>query len=323
MPADARLLVLDGPTVETLLDPDAVLEATREAFRLHSERKGRVFPVVRERLKTGGVFGVKSGDVEAEGLLGFKAAGFWPNNRAVGGEPHQATVMLINPATGRPLALIDGNAITTARTGAAGGIGLVELARPGARRICIFGTGVQARVQLATALRLRPELDEVRYVTSSGKPSPYFEAMFDGDCVVTHGTDSDQEVADADVVITATPGGGPLFSVDAVQPGTHITAVGADTAGKRELAEGLLARARLFVDDAEQSRSIGEGQWAPDRPSIELGDVLTGRAKAERHPEDITVFDMTGLALQDLTVARMLLRRAAGSGAGLTIPWPW
>ncbi|MBF9264159.1 ornithine cyclodeaminase family protein, partial [Acidovorax cattleyae] len=118
---DARLLLLTKDHVEQLLQPEGVLAAVREAFVLHSERAGRVFPVVRERLETGGIFGIKSGDVPSQGLLGFKAAGFWPSNRALGGEPHQATILLIDPATGRPTCLIDGNAITTARTGAAGG----------------------------------------------------------------------------------------------------------------------------------------------------------------------------------------------------------
>jgi alanine dehydrogenase len=101
-----------------------------------------------------------------------------------------------------------------------------------------------------------------------------------------------------------------------VQPGTHLNCVGADTKGKRELPEGLLARARLFVDDITQARQIGETQWAPDTPAIELGDLLTGKAQAHRQPADITVFDMTGLALQDLTVARLLYARASGRRRG-------
>ncbi|MCZ8256424.1 MAG: ornithine cyclodeaminase family protein, partial [Polaromonas sp.] len=113
MPADAQLLLLDKQQVESMLLPADVLEAVREAFVLHSQGEGRVFPVVREALSTGGVFGIKSGSVPAQGVLGFKAAGFWPSNRERGGEPHQATVMLIDPATGRPLCVIDGNAITT------------------------------------------------------------------------------------------------------------------------------------------------------------------------------------------------------------------
>lgn len=322
-PADAHLLLLDKHQVDTLLTPDDALEATREAFVLHSERVGRVFPVVREPLATGGVFGIKSGDVQAQGLLGFKAAGFWPANRARGGEPHQATIVLIDPATGRPLCLIDGNAVTTMRTGAAGGLGLQRLARPGSTRLCLFGTGVQARVQLDFALRLLPSLREVRYVASDGGRNASLEAPFAGRCDIAPAADRHAAVAHSDVVITATPGGGALFDLDAVQPGTHLSCVGADTRGKRELPEGLLSRARLVVDDDAQARQIGETQWAPATPAAELGDLLSGKAPFERAAGDITVFDMTGLALQDLTVARRLQARATATGAGTRIAWPW
>ncbi|TGP50705.1 ornithine cyclodeaminase family protein [bacterium M00.F.Ca.ET.230.01.1.1] len=306
-----------------MLAPDDVLAAVREAFVLHSQRQGRVFPVIRERLATGGIFGIKAGDVQAQALLGFKAAGFWRSNRSLGGEPHQATVMLFDPATGRPICLIDGNAITTARTGAAGRIGLELLARPESKRLCVFGTGVQARIHLDLALDLLPALQEVSYVTSSGVPDAAMEAAFAGRCALLHATDPDAAVASSDIVITATPGGGPLFSADAVRPGTHLNAVGADTKGKQELPEGLLSRARVFVDDREQYRQIGEGQWMDKHEVTEIGDLLTYQEEVSRAAEDVTVFDMTGLALQDLTVARMLYRRAVEEGHGTQVPWPW
>lgn len=321
--ADARLLLLDKNQVDALLLPDDVLLAVREAFVLHSDREGRVFPVVREPLKTGGVFGIKSGDVQAQGLLGFKAAGFWPANRQRGGEPHQATILLIDPATGRPLCVIDGNAVTTVRTGAAGGLGLQQLARHDSTRLCLFGTGVQARIQLDFALRLLPSLSDVLYMSSDGQRNPAFEAAFAGRCNIAPAGDRNTAVARSDVVITATPGGGALFDLEAVQPGTHLNCVGADTRGKRELPEGLLARARLFVDDRAQARQIGETQWAADTPSDELGDLLSGKTPFQRAPGDITVFDMTGLALQDLTVARLLHARADETGSGTRIAWPW
>lgn len=322
-PADAQLLLLDKNQVDALLSPDEVLEAVREAFVLHSERGGRVFPVVREQLSTGGVFGIKSGDVQAQGLLGFKAAGFWPANRQRGGEPHQATIVLIDPATGRPLCVIDGNTVTTVRTGAAGGLGLQQLARADSTRLCIFGTGVQARIQLDFALRLIPSLREVLYISASGERNAAFEAHFSGRCNISPATDRNAAVARSDIVITATPGGGALFDLDAVQPGTHLNCVGADTRGKRELPEGLLPRASLFVDDQTQARQIGETQWAPDTECVELGDLLSGKASFERAADDITVFDMTGLALQDLTVTRLLHARAAETGTGTRIAWPW
>ncbi len=315
--------MLDKNQVELLLEPLATLDAVREAFTLHSERAGRVFPVVREHLGTGGVFGIKSGDVPAQGLLGFKAAGFWPANTARGGERHQATIMLIDPASGRPLCIIDGNAVTTMRTGAAGGIGISLLARQDSRSVCVFGTGVQARIQLEYALRLLPSVQELRYVTSSGQPNAAFERLFSERCPIVHDGDGNAAVGASDVVITATPGSAALFDLDAVRPGTHLNCVGADTRGKRELPEGLLDRVKLYVDDAQQASQIGETQWAPATPCTEIGDLLSGKAALVRGREDITLFDMTGLALQDLTVARMLHQRAMAAQLGTMLAWPW
>ena len=169
MRSDASLLLIDAAAVREVLRPQEVLAAVRESFSLHSRGDGRGFPVVREQLPTGGVFGIKSGDVPSQGLLGFKAAGFWPDNRKCGGEPHQATILLFDPDTGRPLCMIDGNAITTARTGAAGGVGLQLLARPDSRHVCVFGSGVQARVQLDTALGVMPGIVSVSYLTGGSK----------------------------------------------------------------------------------------------------------------------------------------------------------
>jgi ornithine cyclodeaminase len=315
--------MLDSQVVEQLLDPDDVTQAVREAFLLHGRREGRVFPVVREKLSTGGIFGIKSGDVPSQGLLGFKAAGFWPANRQRDGEPHQATILLFDPATGRPLCVIDGNAITTVRTGAAGALGLSTLARPDSAHATVFGTGVQARSQLRFALRALPRLSGVGYVSFDGKTDAAFESAFAGRCDIRCATDANEAVSRSDVVITATPGGGPLFDASAIQPGTHLNCVGADTAGKRELPPGVLERVRLVVDDREQALQLGELQWARATPCMQLGDLLLGHVSFERRESDITVFDMTGLALQDLTVARLVYQRAQAADRGTRVAWPW
>jgi ornithine cyclodeaminase/alanine dehydrogenase-like protein (mu-crystallin family) len=323
MPSDASLLLVDKHVVEQLLVPDDVIAAVREAFELHGLRAGRVFPVVREKLNTGGIFGIKSGDVGSQHLLGFKAAGFWPSNRSIGGEAHQATVLLFDPATGRPLCVIDGNAITTARTAASGALGLSQLARQDTAVATVFGTGIQARAQLASALRTLPSLTRVNYVSVDREPQAGFESMFSGQCMLRCAANADEAVAESDLVITATTGSGPLFDASSLRAGTHLNCVGADTRGKRELPVGVLDRARVVVDDLDQARELGELQWAPDTPSVEMGDLLTGRAQWRRDPADVTVFDMTGLALQDLTVARLIHRRAMDHGLGVAVAWPW
>ena len=131
-----------------------------------------------------------------------------------------------------------------------------------------------------------------------------------------------ETLADSDVIITATPGDGALFNMEAVQPGSHITAVGADTRGKRELPDGLLARSRVVVDDRAQAQALGEMQWAEDVACLELGDVLTGSAFL-RAADDVTVFDMTGLALQDLVLGEYLYGAAVAQGLGNSVAWPW
>jgi ornithine cyclodeaminase len=322
MRSDARLLLLDRDQVAALLQADAVTAAVQEAFLLHSSREGRTFPLVREALPGGAVFGIKAGDAASQALLGFKAAGFWPVNRDQGADAHQATIMLLDPASGRPLCLLDGNAITTARTAAAGAIGLMQLARPDSTRLCVFGTGVQAAAHVGYALSVLPNVTTVRYLTSDGQREMTFERRFADRCDIAPGINAAEAVAASDIIITATPGAKPLFPAEAVQPGTHLNCVGADTRGKRELPAGLLEHARIWVDDLAQARSVGELQWTPDLDAQELGKCLMSGRPA-RSATDITLFDMTGLALQDLTVARMLYRSAIKTGTGTSIPWPW
>ena len=324
MPGNSSLLLLDRDQAGALLRPDDVLAAVRDAFLLHASGAGKIFPLVREALPAG-VFGIKSGGVPERELLGMKAAGFWPGNRAHGADGHQATIMLFDPATGRPQCVIDGNAVTTTRTAAAGALGLLALARSDSESLCVFGTGVQGAAHTGYALRVMPGLRRVRYLTSDGRRDPRFEALFAGRCDVAAGAGADAAVADSDIVITATRGAGPLFSAQAVRPGTHLNCVGSDTRGKRELPEGLLALAGVWADDLTQARAIGELQWAVDTPAGEIGALLAAGAPARdgMAADAITIFDMTGIALQDLTVARMLYQRALANGTGTSIAWPW
>lgn len=324
MRSSAQLLLLDKDAVDGLLDPDEVLQAVREAFELHSSREAVTYPVIREPLSTGAIFGIKSGAVPARKLLGFKAAGFWPMNRQRGGEPHQASVMLFDPDSGRPHCVIDGNAITTVRTGAAGALGLQTLARSDSKVLTVFGTGVQARSQLAFALRSLPAIRHVHYVSADRRPDPGFESIFEARCNLECAPDADAAVARSDVVITATTGSGPLFDAGAIQPGTHINCVGADTRGKRELPSGALDGARLVVDDKQQAMQLGEAQWAGGAVACdELGDLLSGTTRMQRGSSDVTIFDMTGLAVQDIVVSQLVYRKAMDACVGTRVAWPW
>lgn len=328
MPNLDNILLLDGHDVQTLLTHEATLECVRHAFKAHSDKTGRAFPLVREHLANNAVFGLKSGDIASEKVLGLKVAGFWPGNALRGKDAHQATILLIDPDTGRPRCLLDGNHVTAMRTGAAGGIGIETLAREDSAHVCVFGTGVQAQIQLDYALRARPSLVSVSYVTATGQPNAHFESRFSARCSIAHQPDPNQAVSQADIIITATPSQQALFSLQAVRAGTHINAAGADTRGKRELPAGLLEQATLVVDDMAQARNVGESQWSPDCEMTEIGTLIGSpdSRPLSRRADAISVFDMTGIALQDLTVALSLYQTALGATPptrGRQVSWPW
>lgn len=319
------LLLLDRDTVANLLTPELAMAATRRAFVAHASKDGENFPLVRQKLDQG-IFGIKSGVLSSESIVGFKAAGYWPGNTSIHRDRHQATVMLFDPATGRPCCLIDGNAVTTMRTGAAGAVGISTLARPDSSRLCVFGVGVQARVQAQLALGVLASLRCITYLTRSGQADRDFESAFDGIVTVIHSRSPNDAVRESDVVITATPATTPLFQSHAITPGTHINCVGADSKGKRELpvlSSEQIESSRLFVDDDAQSREVGEMQWIPDVNVTEIGTILRDTTTFERNDDDTTIFDMTGMALQDLALAGDLYREAVDVGAGRNVKWPW
>jgi ornithine cyclodeaminase/alanine dehydrogenase-like protein (mu-crystallin family) len=328
MSISSNLLLLDHASVQALLTHAEALSCVKRAYVAHSSKQGRIFPLVREGLPANAVFGIKSGDIASDQVLGLKAAGFWPGNVALGKDSHQGTILLVSPATGRPLALMDGNHITAMRTGAAGAVGIELLARPNSSHVCVFGTGVQAQIQVDFALRFQPELRRLTYLTISGEPDAAFEQKFQGRCSVAHQVNADAAVSQADIVITATPSRKALFSSEAVRPGTHINAVGADTKGKRELPAGLLEKAMVVVDDVVQAKSVGECQWALDSAVTEIGALLAHPSSQPfvRTADAISVFDMTGIALQDLTVAHSLVQAAQRDSSqkhGQQIAWAW
>jgi alanine dehydrogenase len=325
--AGDTLLVLNAQCLSALITSELAIAAAREAFELHSSEGGDTYPVVREPLGQGpapAVFGIKSGAIESQRLIGLKAAGFWNHNRSLDKPAHQATIVLIDSHTGRAQALLDGNAITTARTGAAGYWGIQLLAPQAARRICVFGTGVQAAVQLDYALRARPLATQVTYISHHAQPDLAFEAYFSKLCELRHSARAEPAVESADIIITATPGRAILFQAGALRSGQHINAVGADTRGKRELPSGTLELAtHIWADDLTQARELGECQWNPERQVQEIGSLLLGHTSYQRNAQDLTLFDMTGLALQDICLARQLVQAAQSQGLGQRIDWPW
>jgi ornithine cyclodeaminase len=305
------------PQVLGRADAFAAVEAV---FAAMATGDARNFPVVREALAAGGpLYGFKSGFDAAGGVLGVKAGGYWPGNMARGLTNHQSVVALFDPETGRLAALVGGNYLTAVRTAAATAVSIKHLARADARVLGMVGAGHQSAFQLRAAAEARvfervlawnphPEMLPRLAATAAEIGLP-FEAV-----------EREQLCAEADVIVTITSAFEPLLRADWIRPGTHLACMGTDTRGKQEVDAALLARAQVFTDEVAQSVSIGEAQHAVAQGLIAAGDVvaigrvITGEHPGRRDAAAITLFDGTGVALQDLAAAAMALKRAREAG---------
>jgi ornithine cyclodeaminase len=316
----SEILCLSGEDLARLLPLSLAIEAVKEAYVLQASGEGKLFPLVRERLAPDATFGVKTGFIPGRRVLGLKAGGSWKANKRRGVEAHQATVVLIDPETGRPRAFMDGNHITTIRTGAAGAVGCELFAAADARVLAVVGTGVQGIIQTEAALHARPSIREVRCFNPHGTVAERYRRAFEGRAQLHVATSVQEAVLGADVVVAATPSTEALLFLEDLAPGAHVNAVGSDTRGKREVAPEVLREAEVFVDDLAQSRSIGELQGLEGVDGVPIGDVLRGLHPGRQRP-GITVFDSTGIALQDLTTACRAYEMATRHGMGVRLDW--
>ena len=176
---DNRILILDHDATMRLFSLDVAIDAVEAAYRAHATETARLFPVVREHLEDGAACGSKSGYWPTAVAVSLKVAGSWSANRTRGLETHQATVVLCDAATGRLRALINGNAVTTQRTAAAGAVGLRALARPDLRSMAVLGTGTKALAQTLAARHVYPHLHVVRVWTRNTARARTFVDLYE------------------------------------------------------------------------------------------------------------------------------------------------
>lgn len=322
------MLIISESLAQELVSIEDAIEAVAATFIAMAQGKARNYPVVREVVgHADAVYGVKAGADISAPFLGLKAGGYWPHNLPRGLTNHQSSTLMFDPETGRASGLVSANYLTGVRTGAASALATRALSRADATVLGIIGTGGQSVHQLRATAKVRG-LTRVH----AWDPMPENVARFAAS-VTTLGLDyvaetSPQAVAEAaEVIITVTPSQKPILLKDWIRPGTHISAMGADTKGKQELDPALVAAARLFVDEAAQAISIGECQHAYAQGMIgaadltALGEVLGGRAEGRRSETEITLFDGTGVALQDLVLADLAMRRAMETGRGVVVDY--
>ena len=322
------MIVISEPDARALVSIEAAIEAVEQAFAAMARGQARNYPVVRELVgHRDAVFGVKTGCDTAAPILGLKAGGYWPHNLAQGLGNHQSSTLLFDPDTGRASALVSANYLTGVRTGAASAIATKHLSRPDASVLGMIGAGVQSQYQLRATLAVRPIRKVCAWNPSADKLAA-FGRLVQELGLEFEAADRQAVAASADILITVTPSKQALVERSWVRPGTHISAMGADTRGKQELDPLLVAAAVLFVDEAAQAISIGECQHAFSAGLIteqsfrgSLGQVIAGLCDGRRSASEITLFDGTGVALQDLVVADLAVRLAKQRGVGSVVDY--
>lgn len=259
---------------------------------------------------------IKYGYIEGDPIFVVKIASGFYDNPAKGLPSSNGMMVAVSTQTGDVVAVLDDKGLLTdLRTGIGGALATMALLRKDARRIGIVGTGTQARIQIRAlaALSDRP-LRFTVWGRSMERANAVLADLEDLDLSIVATTDLETLCRQSDAIVTTTPSKEPLIRSDWIAPGTHITAMGADAPGKQELDIALVARAdRLVVDLAEQCLDHGEfsaaaraGLIGADR-CVALGAILSGAAEGRRSDRDITIADLTGIAAQDIAIARTVL----------------
>ena len=321
-------LLLTRSDVAALLDLDTCISAVEAAFRLHGEG-GATTGVLGIHVPGGG-FHIKAGTLRlSRPYFAAKTNANFPNNPAKGLPTIQGVIVLSDAEVGTPLALLDSMEITTLRTGAATAVAAKYLARADARTVGLIGCGNQGWVQLRALQRVRPISAVHVYDRDRGRAEELARALAPELGLTIELTTSPAAAArNRDIVVTCTSSREPILDVGDVAPGTFVAAVGADDPEKQEIAPALLAASRVVVDVLDQAATMGDlhhaiaaGVMTRDDVAAELGQIVAARAPkgGRQSPDEVIVFDSTGMALQDVAAAAAVYERAQAVGRGIPV----
>jgi ornithine cyclodeaminase len=319
------MLQFDRPQIERLITVDAdAANAVRDAYVAISDGRANVPPVGYLGFPDAkGDCHIKYGHIAGDPVFAVKIASGFYDNPSRGLPSSTGLVLVFSALTGQTEAVLnDEGYLTDLRTGLGGAVATMALCRPDARRFLIVGSGTQS-FWLARSIRLlQPAAVIAIWGRNPDRAAEVVARLAAVGVVAQVEKDLQAGCRAADAILTATPSPQPLVQSDWVQPGCHITALGADSPGKQELETALVARADVRVADM-LSQCLDHGEFAPahaagligEADCVQLGAVLSGKAPGRRRPEDITIADLTGVATQDIAMARTVLARAKGQAA--------
>jgi alanine dehydrogenase len=318
------LLILSRDDIAALMDYGDYVDAVEAAFRAAAEGRAVAPPASALHVPDGSFHAKGAALLGEQANVAIKFNGNFPGNAAANGLPTvQGIIYLADGGNGRPLAVMDSIEVTIQRTGAATTLAARHLARAGSRVATICGAGVQGRIQLK-AIAAAAKLEHVHvWDADAAKAIAFAQEMS-----VQIGLDIDATadltpVRQSDIVVTCSSARRAFLTPDLVRPGTFIAAVGADNSDKSEIDPGLYAKSLVVVDSLEQCAEIGDLRHALAAGSVTqahvhatLGDVITGAKPGRTDDGAITLFDSTGMGLQDVAAAIAIYQRALAAGVG-------
>lgn len=324
-----KTLLLSKEDVMGMLNMQLSLEAVEEAYLIYGKQRLEQPPIVSiEVPEYNGEMDIKSCYAKDNDIISIKtASGYFDNVKNHGLPTMLASIMLLDGKTGYPICIMDGSLITAYRTGAAGGLSARVLARKEATKVAIIGSGTQARMQLL-AINEVLKIDQVTVWSLDMESAQAYKKEIDMilSADVTCYSQVSEAVREADIIVTTTPSKSPILKNEWIKEGAHIIAVGADMAGKQELESGIFKRAKIYVDSKAQCIERGETRSAIVSQDIlesdiyaELWEVLEGHKNNRSDDNQITLFDTTGMGIQDNTLAEKLYKKAIEEGIGTFI----
>jgi len=333
-----KVKVLNQEIIEKILNMKQVIEAVEDVYKLKAKEEAGLFPMVFHEFERGVAdMDIKSGYLAGADIFGLKLVSWYGENSKKSLPLLIGTTMVFDMSTGMPIGLLSAEHITGMRTGAAGAIGAKYLAKKDSKDFLMVGAGHQAPFQIAAMLISMENIERVRiydpmnYETAKALTLSIRKTLFEKFNIKTDvefiPVDNIEEaVGLSDVITTATPSRKAMIMKEWLKPGAHISCVGSDMEGKQEIDENIFSVAKTYVDDKEQAINVGEiekaiqaGLLKPEAIVSEMGAVIMGNVQARTSDDEITVYDTTGIALQDLMVSKLALDIANEKGLGTVV----
>ena len=320
------VLIISQREIATRIDIEQTIEVVEAAFRNH-EKGEDILPDKLIFKVPGGIAACMASMLPGQNVLAMKLGQGREENPRRGLPNIISTISLFDPDTGKPLAVMDGSLITGLRTGAAAAVAVRHLARPDSEVVTLVGAGFQGSHALAAVARVRPFRRAFVYDIYPEAVDRFVQGVAPRLPVPLEPVrDLAAAIAASDVVVTSTNTTSPVVQGEWVRPGTHLSCMGADQPWKQELSDDLHPRCVIFGDHIDQICHLGEISQPLEKGFIQrdqirgtLGQVITGAIAGRTSPEEITLFDGTGMAIQDAAVARRIYDSARADGFGVEV----